>query len=144
MGKSKPNIFTFIFPKNPSSLKPARKANQKCRPLVKPGELYYFNAVAIRNKISSGTSIRGYRTPPLPVSGLSVSDVTNSSFLLNWTLPNLEQTEFDKIEIYEAGQKLATLSKNSNSFLFENYEPSHLALLHVFTGIVRRNRKIKS
>lgn len=105
--------------------------------VVKPGELYYFNAIAIRKNTSSEKSIKGYRTPPIPVSGLSVSDVTNSSFLLNWTLPNLEQTEFDKIEIFEAGQKIATLSDNSNSFLFENYEPSHLALLHVFTATVK-------
>ena len=100
---------------------------------VKPGDLYYYNAFAVRKGIQSITAVRGYRTPPSAITELTVSDVTNSSFLLKWTLPDTEDTAYENIEIYAAEIKIVTLSKNTNEFWVRDYTPSQMAVLHVFT-----------
>ena len=100
---------------------------------VKPGDLYYYHATAVRNNVSSIPSRRQYRTPPSPIIELNVLEVTNSSFLLNWTLPDSEISTYNNIEIYEAGTKIVTLSKNTNEYRMENYVASHMASLQVFT-----------
>jgi hypothetical protein len=95
--------------------------------------LYYYKAIAVRNGIESQESFRGYRTPPDTVSDITVTDITNSSFILHWTLPDPEKTSYEAIEIFEAETKIATLSKNSLQFNVTNYGPSILAVLHIFT-----------
>ena len=97
--------------------------------VVKPGDLNYYYAYAVKNGLRSTLAKRAYRTSPNVVKNLVVHTVTNSSFVLNWTLPDDSTTTFHFVEIYDGGEKLVTLGKNFTSYSVTDYPPSALATL---------------